>query len=216
MTETRPQDYLAVALDAAGAARELILSYYDGEFEIEIKSDQTPVTVADRAAERLIREKIARAFPGHGVFGEEYGAQDKDTEFLWLIDPIDGTKSFVKRYGMFSTQIALMHKGELLVGVSCAPAMDELVWATRDGGAFDGNGTLTISDVKTVERASISTGNIQGLAAGGNWTALGQILARCNRTRGYGIIIIITDWRPANWMLSSSPMSTSLISQPCM
>ena len=186
MTETKYKEFLDVALDAAKAARELILSYYNGNFEIEIKADQTPVTVADRGAERLIREKISAAFPEHGIFGEEYGAQDKNTEYLWLIDPIDGTKSFVKRYGMFSTQIALMHNGELIVGVSCAPAMNELMWAIRDGGAFDENGQLSISDISSIEQASISTGNIQSLAASQGWAALGKILARTNRTRGYG------------------------------
>jgi len=186
MTETKYKEFLNVALDAAQAAKELILSYYNGEFEIEIKADQTPVTVADRGAERLIREKITAAFPDHGIFGEEYGADNTDTEYLWLIDPIDGTKSFVKRYGMFSTQIALMHQGKLIVGVSCAPAMDELVWATRGGGAFDHNGPLSISEIDNIEQASISTGNIQSLAASQNWAALGQILARTNRTRGYG------------------------------
>jgi histidinol-phosphatase len=186
MTETKYKEFLSVALDAAQAAKELILSYYNGEFEIEIKTDQTPVTVADRGAERLIREKIAAAFPDHGIFGEEYGADNTDTEYLWLIDPIDGTKSFVKRYGMFSTQIALMHQGKLIVGVSCAPAMGELVWATRGGGAFDHNGPLSISEISNIEQASISTGNIQSLAASQNWAVLGQILARANRTRGYG------------------------------
>ena len=186
MIESAYNEFLNVALDAAKAARKLILSYYSGDFEIEIKTDQTPVTVADRGAERLIRDKISAAFPDHGIYGEEYGADDKDTEYLWLIDPIDGTKSFVKRYGMFSTQIALMHKGELIVGVSCAPAMDELVWATLGGGAFDENGRLAISDIDSIEQASISTGNIQSLAASQNWAALGQILARANRTRGYG------------------------------
>jgi histidinol-phosphatase len=186
MIESPYKEFLNVALDAAKDARELILAYYNGDFEIEIKSDQTPVTVADRGAERLIREKIAATFPDHGIFGEEYGAENKNTEYLWLIDPIDGTKSFVKRYGMFSTQIGLMHRGELIVGVSCAPAMDELVWATRGGGAFDENGQLSISDIGSIEQASISTGNIQSLAASQNWAALGQILARTNRTRGYG------------------------------
>ena len=163
MSEPSYNDFLDVALDATDSARELILSYYNGDFEVEIKSDQTPVTVADRGAERLIREKIAKAYPNHGIYGEEYGAEDKDTEYLWLIDPIDGTKSFVKRYGMFSTQIALMHKGELIVGVSCAPAMDELFWATRGGGAFDKNGRLSVSSIGSIEQASISTGNIQGV-----------------------------------------------------
>ena len=186
MTETHMKEFLAVALQAAKSARELILSYYNGEFDIEIKSDQTPVTVADRRAEQVIRETISAAFPEHGIFGEEYGAQSKDTEYLWLVDPIDGTKSFVKRYGMFSTQIALMHKGELILGVSCAPAMDELVWATRGGGAFNAGGQLHISQVNSIGQASVSTGNIQSLAAGERWAALGRILAQTNRTRGYG------------------------------
>ena len=186
MTEHDPKKFLPVALEAAEAARKLIMSYYDGEFDIEIKSDQTPVTIADRGAEQIIRDTINSAFPEHGIFGEEYGAEDKDTEYLCLVDPIDGTKSFVKRYGMFSTQIALMHKGELILGVSCAPAMQELVWATRGSGAFNGDGRLHISDIDSIASASISTGNIQSLAAGDRWPALGRILADSNRTRGYG------------------------------
>lgn len=186
MTESKLKDFLGIALQAAESARELILSYYNGDFDIEIKADQTPVTVADRGAERVIRDTLSSAYPEHGIFGEEYGAENKDTEYLWLVDPIDGTKSFVKRYGMFSTQIALMHRGELILGVSCAPAMNELVWATRGGGAFDTAGQLHISRVESIEQASISTGNIQSLAAGKRWPALGRILARANRTRGYG------------------------------
>ena len=186
MIEITLKELLATALRAAEAARKLILSYYNSEFDIEIKSDQTPVTVADREAEQVIRKIISDTFPEHGIFGEEYGSQSKDTEYLWLVDPIDGTKSFVKRYGMFSTQIALMHRGELILGVSCAPATNELVWATRGGGAFDAEGPLHISNVDSIDQASISTGNIQSLAASNRWTALGRILADTNRTRGYG------------------------------
>lgn len=186
MNDINLKDMLATALQAASSARELILSYYDGNFDIEIKADQTPVTVADRGAEQIIRNIISAAYPEHGIFGEEFGADDKDTEFLWLVDPIDGTKSFVKRYGMFSTQIALMHHGELVLGVSCAPAMNELVWATRGGGAHDANGRLQVSETGNIDAASISTGNIQSLAASNRWPALGRVLARCNRSRGYG------------------------------
>ena len=186
MTEIDPKAFLPVALKAAEAARQLILSYYNGEFKIEIKDDQTPVTVADRGAEQVIRNLITEAYPEHGIFGEEFGADNKSNDFLWLIDPIDGTKSFVKRYGMFSTQIALMYRGSLILGVSCAPAMNELVWATRGGGAFNAEGKLHISEIEEINKASISTGNIQTLAAGERWAALGSILAHCNRTRGYG------------------------------
>ncbi len=186
MTEAKLKEFLATALQAASSARELILSYYNGDFDVEIKADQTPVTVADREAERIIRETIGNAYPGHGIYGEEYGSENKDTEYLWLVDPIDGTKSFVKRYGMFSTQIALMHRGELVLGVSCAPAMDELVWATRGAGAFSAVGQLHVSPVDTIGQASISTGNIQTFAASEQWPALGRVLAAANRTRGYG------------------------------
>ncbi len=186
MTNINPEKFLPVAMEAIQAARTLILSYYNGKFDIEIKADQTPVTIADRGAEKIIRRTINQSFPTHGIFGEEYGADDKQTEFLWLIDPIDGTKSFIKRYGMFSTQIALMHEGEIILGVSCAPAMNELVWATRGDGAFDENGPLHVSTVSKVGQASISTGNIQSLAASTRWQALGSILADTNRTRGYG------------------------------
>ena len=123
MTKTSSEELLAVALQAAESARESILSYYNGEFDIEIKDDQTPVTVADRAAERIIRETIGQAFPDHGIFGEEYGAENKETEYLWLVDPIDGTKGFVRQYPFFSTQIALMRRGEIVAALdrySCA------------------------------------------------------------------------------------------------
>ncbi len=186
ISKTAMQELLATALQAARNARELILFYYNGEFEVEIKTDQTPVTVADRRAEQVIRTTLEQAYPEHGILGEESGGDSKDAEYLWLIDPIDGTKSFIKRYGMFSTQIALMHYGELVLGVSCAPAMNELVWATRGGGAFSKDADLCVSNVECISQASISTGNIQSLAAGDRWPAVGRILTRADRTRGYG------------------------------
>ena len=91
MSEINLSEALATALRAAEKARELIMSYYSGSFDIEIKADQTPVTVADRGAEQVIRDTISSAYPEHGIYGEEYGAQGKDAEFLWLVDPIDGT-----------------------------------------------------------------------------------------------------------------------------
>lgn len=180
------EQMLATALQAAESARALILSYYHGIFDVEIKADLTPVTVADREAERVIRDTISAAYPTHGIYGEEFGLDAKEHEYLWLVDPIDGTKSFVKRYGMFSTQIALMHEGKLVLGVSCAPAMDELAWATCGGGAFNAEGRLHVSDVADITQASVSTGNIQSLAASKRWNAMGRVLAAANRTRGYG------------------------------
>ena len=180
------ESFLNSALAAASAAATDILRYYRGEFEVELKSDQTPVTVADRRAEEIIKGILLEAFPDHGFYGEESGKEQADADYLWLVDPIDGTKSFVGGYGMFSTQIALMHQGELVLGVSSAPAADEVAWAARGLGAHMDGARLSVSDKTALADASVSTGNLQSLARSPKWHNLGRIFAMVNRTRGYG------------------------------
>jgi len=186
MTTDTMQEFLQVALQAAEQSADLIRHYYHGDFKVEIKADQTPVTVADREAEALIRKIVLEAFPEHGFYGEETGTSQADANYLWLVDPIDGTKSFVAGYGMFSTQIALMHQGELVLGVSSAPAHQEMAWAIRDGEAVVNGKVAKLRKCTEIGKAAISTGNIQSLAASPRWQALGNILAKANRTRGYG------------------------------
>jgi histidinol-phosphatase len=178
--------FLQTAIAAAEAAAEVIRGYYRGEYSVETKADRTPVTVADREAEIVIRCRLLEAFPGHGFYGEETGRAAADADYLWLVDPIDGTKSFVAGYGMFSTQIALMHRGRLVVGVSSAPAHAELASAARGEGAFLQGQRVRVRECNEIGAAAISTGNIQSLAASPRWPALGRILAEADRTRGYG------------------------------
>lgn len=174
------------ALTAASAAAEEILRYYRGDFEIELKDDQTPVTVADRRAEEIIRNILLSEFPDHGFYGEEGGKQQADAEYLWLVDPIDGTKSFIGGYGMFSTQIALMHRGRLVLGVSSAPAAGETAWAARGTGAVLDGMPVSVSRKTRLSEASVSTGNLQSMARSSQWVKLGKIFSLVNRTRGYG------------------------------
>ena len=180
------ETYLETALGAARAASEIALAYYRGDFRVELKEDQTPVTVADRECEAVIRSTLLDAFPDHGFYGEESGTAREDADYLWLVDPIDGTKSFVGGYGMWSTQIALMHRGELVLGVSCAPAAGETAWATRGGGAFLDGEAIRVREVDDLAQASVSTGNLQSMARTGRWNRLGEVLGQVNRTRGYG------------------------------
>ena len=121
---------LDVAREAASAAAEVIHRYYRGQFETRTKDDATPVTQADVESEAAIRRVLRGAYPQHAIYGEEQG-RDGGGDFLWLVDPIDGTKSFVRGYPMFSTQIALMHRDELVLGVSCASEFGETAWARR-------------------------------------------------------------------------------------
>jgi len=179
-------DYLKVALAAADRAAEISRSYYAGNFTVTTKADMTPVTQADVECEQAIREIILSAFPEHGFYGEETGQTQADAEFLWLVDPIDGTKAFVRQYPFFSTQIALMHDGELILGVSSGTMMDELAWAEKGQGAWLNGQWLQVSDVYDPDRAAVSTGNLKSLAQGKGWSALGDIVKCADRIRGYG------------------------------
>ena len=182
----KPSKHARAALDAAAAAAGIIRHHYRAGAAVTMKSDRTPVTEADIAAEHAIRAIIAERFPGHGFYGEETGRSDRDSPWLWLVDPIDGTKSFVRGYPFFSTQIALMHEGELVLGVSSAPEFGEVLWAERGAGAWQDGRRLSVSTVAAIEDATLSTGNLATLAGGPGWAALGRLVTRVNRSRGYG------------------------------
>jgi histidinol-phosphatase len=144
------------------------------------------VTRADVESEKAIRQLLESRFPEHGFYGEETGRSDRASEFLWLVDPIDGTKSFVRNYPFFSTQIALMYRDRIIVGVSSAPLFDELAWAAAGSGAWLDDRRIQVSGVRTIQEASISTGNLATLAGGDRWARWGRVVAAADRIRGYG------------------------------
>src|SRR5512138_2145275 len=178
--------FLSTALEAARAAAEVIRRYYRQNVAVTIKADKSPVTQADVESERVIRDIISQRFPEHGFYGEETGQSAVDAEYLWLVDPIDGTKAFVREYPFFSTQIALMHRGRLIVGVSSAPVYGELAYAEIGRGAWLDERPLKVSDVTSIETGAISTGNLKTLASGSRWAAFGKLVTRAQRIRGYG------------------------------
>ncbi len=177
---------LRAAMDAARAAAAISREYYAGNFTVTTKDDLTPVTQADVECEQKIREIILDRFPDHGFYGEETGRTRDDADSLWLVDPIDGTKGFVRQYPFFSTQIALMRGGEIMLGVSSGTMMDEFAWAEKGQGAWLNGERLAVSDVNDIDRAAVSTGNLKSLALSDGWAKLGEIVARADRIRGYG------------------------------
>lgn len=183
---TSPSQELIAALDAARAAADVIRGFYQRNVKIEVKADKTPVTEADVRSEEAIRSLLAERFPTYGFYGEETGKSDMDAESVWLVDPIDGTKSFVRECPFFSTQIALMRGGRFVLGVSCAPAYNELAWAERGGGAFMDGKPMRVSGVGSPDGAIVSTGNLKSLAASPAWARLGGLIGQVNRIRGYG------------------------------
>jgi histidinol-phosphatase len=177
---------LAVALEAAAAAARISRDYYRSNLEVRTKSDQTPVTQADVECEEAIRAIILERFPEHGFYGEETGRTRADAAKLWLVDPIDGTKAFVRQYPFFSTQIALMTDGELVLGVSCGTMFGETAWAERGHGAWLNGEPLAVSAIDDPARAAYSVGNLKSLAQSDGWARLAEFVAVSDRIRGYG------------------------------
>ena len=178
--------FLKTAIEAAKAAQQVIEKYYDGEFTVEIKPDQSPVTIADIETEEAIKKIILDAFPDHGFFGEETGKINEGAEYNWLIDPIDGTKSFVRGYPFFSTQIALMKGNEFIVGVSNAPGFKEMTYAEKGYGAWLNGEQIVVGDIAELNQATLSLGNIASIAGKPQWQTIGGLIQEVHRIRGYG------------------------------
>jgi histidinol-phosphatase len=178
---------LQTALEAARAAAEVIQGLYRRNLAVTLKADKSPVTEADLKAEQAIRAVLQSRFPDYGFYGEETGQHAVDAQNVWLVDPIDGTKSFVRDCPFFSTQIALMRAGKLVLGVSSASAYGELAWAEEGGGAYLDGKPMRVSTVAQLGGAILSTGNLKTLAAdAAGWSRFGALVGQVNRLRGYG------------------------------
>ena len=125
MAAVCPQAYIDLAERLAGTARDIVLPYFRRPLEVDRKDDDSPVTRADREAEAAMRRIIEAEFPQHGILGEEYGADRADAEFVWVLDPVDGTRASIAGLPVFGTLIALCQRGRSILGVIDCPAMNE-------------------------------------------------------------------------------------------
>lgn len=130
------------AIELARMAGQSTLKYFGKKFDVERKGDNSPVTIADKQAEQLIRAELAKRFPEDAILGEEFGEHAGSSEYQWIIDPIDGTKSFITGVPLYSTLVALLSNRQVLTGVIYIPALDEIISAAQGVGAWHsiGNG----------------------------------------------------------------------------
>ena len=181
---------LSLALKLADLADSITMEkFLSLDLQVETKPDSSPVTEADQAVEQLIREELSRVRPGDGVVGEEHPDTDTDAERVWIIDPIDGTKNYVRGVPVWATLIALREAGEFKVGVVSAPALGRRWWAVTGGGAFtqDVMGKIReieVSKVGTLADASLSYSDHAGW--GDFESVLPNLQSRTWRSRAYG------------------------------
>ena len=183
-------DDLVLAMRVADEVDALTLPASSGHFEVEIKPDETPVTAIDRAAEQLIRDRIGRARPDDGFVGEEFGPVEGGPR-RWIVDPIDGTKNFVRGVPVWATLIAMFDNEVPVVGVVSAPALGRRWFAAAGDGAWRGMSLdsaerIGVSDVATLSEASLSYSSLSGWEERGLLPAFLDLTSDVWRTRAYG------------------------------
>lgn len=155
------QSLLDFALDLTWQAGRITLRYFQtGAAAVERKGDNSPVTAADRESEQYLRGMINRYYPDHGIIGEEFGEQVSRNDFQWIIDPIDGTKSFISGFPIYGCLLALVERGKPLVGVAHFPALDETVYAALGGGCYWNGRRARVSSVGALANATLLSSEI--------------------------------------------------------
>lgn len=152
---------LNTAIRAAKEAGKLVLKGFNKKYKISYKKLREPVTEYDRKSERIISRILREKFPDHKIIGEEYGTQEgknKKSDFCWYIDPIDGTKNYIRKVPLFVVSIGLAYKGEFILGVIYAPALNEVYYAEKGKGAYLNNKKIKVSDTRSIIDSMIGVG----------------------------------------------------------
>ena len=168
------EQFLDFATDAARQAGELTLKHYQRGVAVERKADRTVVTIADREAEQLLRALIEQRFPDHAIVGEEFGSDTRDSNHRWIIDPIDGTNSFVRGVRFTVVLIGLEVGGDAVVGVAFFPAIDEMLSAAHGLGARWNDRPARVSSVTSLGEACVTYTDMRGVTErlGDGWSGL--------------------------------------------
>jgi histidinol-phosphatase len=179
---------LRLALELADLADELTLARFRAlDLVVESKPDMTPVSEADRDAEEVIRRRIRAERPGHAVLGEEFGVDGPEgASCRWVLDPIDGTKNFVRRVPVWATLVALEERGEIVAGVIHNPVTGELYTARRGGGTRLNGERVHVSDVVELDRAALIHAGLRLYREAGLWDGFVRLVDATERQRGFG------------------------------
>jgi histidinol-phosphatase len=194
-TSYRP--YLDFAIETAYLAGRLTLGYFQTSLRPDFKADDTPVTIADRKAEELVRARIEKHYPHHAIVGEEFGASEgKEANFRWFIDPIDGTKSFMRGVPLYAVLLGLEIEGSVRVGVAYFPALDEMIAAASGEGCWWNGRRARVSIVSSLSQAIITFTDVATFARRGHaeaWERLKQaVYFRAGWGDAYGYLLVAT------------------------
>lgn len=184
--EANISELLRYAIDFARQAGDHTLTYFRKGTQVEFKSDDSPVTRADREAEEILRGLIMQHFPEHGILGEEFGTHQPEARVQWILDPIDGTLSFIHGIPLYTTLIGILIDGQPEIGVVYAPATGELAEAGTGLGARLNGETIRVRDTSDISRATLLTTDIRNVHRYGMGEAHDKLLRDCYVHRTWG------------------------------
>jgi histidinol-phosphatase len=186
LSKSQLQHYLSVARGAAQKGGQRALKYFRKNVSVIKKVDRSPVTRADREAEQVIRGILGKAFPGHQLCGEEFGwDKNLQSDFKWWIDPVDGTRQFIRGIPFWGTLIALEHKGEVVVGVIHHPAIPMTLWAAKGLGCYADGQRAHVSKIPNLKGGTLTYGGLR-LTPKSYRKKLTDLIASCYDDRGFG------------------------------
>ncbi len=180
------KELLEAAKEIAYLGGQHTLKYFKKDFEVISKADDSPVTIADRETEQVIREEILKRYPDHGIIGEEFGITNEDSSIQWVLDPIDGTKSFIHGVPFYTTLIGIMIDNEPVVGVINAPALDELCAAGIGLGATLNNEPCSVAHTENMEDATFLVTEIRRFQECGMEPAFQELMSQTKIHRTWG------------------------------
>jgi histidinol-phosphatase len=189
--------YMEFAVETAYLAGRLTLGYFLAGTQVDFKNDTSPVTAADRGAEELIRQRIEKTYPSHAILGEEFGIKDSQgSSHRWFIDPIDGTKAFIRGVPLYGVLLGLEIEGRVEAGAAYFPALDEMLSAASGFGCWWNGRRAQVSAVPTLAQATITTTSVKGFAKYGRMAAFERLLQACYHQSGwsdcYGYMLVAT------------------------
>lgn len=177
---------LDVAIEAAKLGGDLAYKYFSKNFKINYKPDKSPQTEADIEAEKLIRKIISKKFPDHGFIGEELGEDKPNARFKWVIDPIDGTKQFIRGLPFWGTLIAVLENGKPIIGVTYFPVFGDLATAEKDKGTYLNDKKARVSKTKDLSRSYLVHGSVDAFKKTGKLDNFVSLCQKVEGRRGFG------------------------------
>ncbi len=186
MKEKHIKKLLNFSIDLIKECNDISLKYYKKTIKPEYKKDNSPVTIADKKCEKFLISAIKKKYPEHSFLAEETGTQDKNSEFKWIIDPIDGTKNFMRNFPFWGTLLALEYQGEVVMGIIALPAMKQMIYAGKGLGCYQNGKKVKVSKTDAIDKSYFIYGGIEYITKQPYKDKFLELVDKSYYDRGYG------------------------------